>query len=47
MLAIFDDELGEGVVTPEHYMNVANGDGKRCPATEPEETGLTGPWPPR
>jgi subtilisin family serine protease len=46
MLAIFDDELGEGVVTPDHYLHVANGDGKHCPATEPEESGLSGPWPP-
>ncbi len=45
-LEIFDDELGEGVVTPDHYLHVANGDGKHCPATEPEETGLKAPWPP-
>ena len=45
-LAILDDELGEGVVTPEAYLHFANGDGKHCPATEPEETGLAEPWPP-
>jgi subtilisin family serine protease len=45
-LAIFDDELGEGVVSPEYYLHLANGDGKHCPATEPEETGLAEPWPP-
>jgi subtilisin family serine protease len=46
VLAILDDELGEGVVTPDHYLHLANGDGKHCPATEPEETGWKGPWPP-
>jgi subtilisin family serine protease len=46
MLAIFDDELGEGVVTPDHYLHLANGDGRHCPATEPEETGLAEAWPP-
>ncbi len=45
-LAILDDELGEGVVSPEYFLHLANGDGKHCPATEPEETGVTQPWPP-
>ena len=45
-LAILDDELGEGLVSPEYFLHLANGDGKHCPATEPEETGLKGPWPP-
>jgi hypothetical protein len=37
-----------GAVTPEHYVHVApNGSGNSCPATEPAETGLTAPWPPK
>ena len=46
-LRIFDQDLGPGVVTPEHFIHVAaNGGGKACPATEPAETGVRGPWPP-
>jgi hypothetical protein len=46
-LVVFDEELEAGVVTPEHYLHLATlGTGRLCPATEPEETGLTDPWPP-
>jgi Subtilase family len=47
-LRILDRELGAGVVTPDHYVHVSSGIGgsKPCPATEPAETGLGGPWPP-
>lgn len=35
-----------GVVSPDHILHVtAGGDGRSCPATEPEETGLKDPWP--
>ncbi len=46
-LTILDDELGPGVVTPDHYVHVSAtiGGSKPCPATEPEETGLIHPWP--
>ena len=45
-MQIFDDALDEGVVTPEHYVHLAGRrDGQACPATEPEETGLTEAWP--
>jgi len=45
-MAVFDDELEDGTVTPEHYVHLAtNGTGRLCPATEPEETGLTAAWP--
>jgi len=44
---IFDQMLGTGVVTPEHYIHVAaDGAGRACPATEPAETGVRSPWPP-
>jgi len=47
-LQTYDTELGKGVVTPEHYVHVAAiGNGRSCPATEPEETGRTEAWPPR
>ena len=43
---IYDDELGPGVVTPEHYVHVAgSGNGRACPATEPAETVLAQAWP--
>ncbi len=43
---IYDEELGPGVVTPEHYVHVAgSGNGRACPATEPAETVLAQAWP--
>ncbi|MCF6377192.1 S8/S53 family peptidase [Nocardioides KLBMP 9356] len=40
--------LRRGAVSPDHWVHVApggGGGGSACPATEPEETGLTEPWP--
>jgi subtilisin family serine protease len=46
-LGILDDELGPGVVSPEHYLHIASiGNGRSCPATEPTETGRRKAWPP-
>ena len=46
-LRIYDEELGPGVATPEHFVHLAGtGNGRACPATEPAETGLSEPWPP-
>ena len=43
-----DPKFGPDRVTPDHYLHVTpGGGGTACPATEPEETGLTDPWPPR
>lgn len=39
-----------GTASPDHWVHVApggGGGGTACPATEPEETGLTEPWPPQ
>lgn len=44
-----EDRLGarvEDLVTPDHFLHVTPVSGSLCPATEPEETGLTQPWPP-
>ena len=42
-----DQELGRGRVSPDHWVHVSpGGGGTLCPAIEPEETGLTEPWPP-
>lgn len=39
--------LRSGAASPDHWVHVAPGGGGRlCPAVEPEETGLTEPWPP-
>lgn len=40
--------LGRGRVSPDHWVHVSpgGGGGTLCPAIEPEETGLTEPWPP-
>ena len=35
-----------GAATPDHWVHVSPGGGTTCPAVEPEETGLTEPWPP-
>lgn len=46
VLRVYDDELGVGVVSPEHYVHLAGtGDGRACPATEPNLAPGTRPWP--
>lgn len=41
-----DDVVGRpGLATPDHFIHVTP-TSTCCPATEPEETGLPGPWPP-
>lgn len=37
LLTQIDAELGEGIATPDHVLTVANGVGRPCPATEPQE----------
>jgi len=37
LLGRIDVELGEGIATPNHVLTVANGVGRPCPATEPQE----------
>ena len=45
-LNFLDATLGSRVVTPDHYLHVAAiGGGRPCPATEPQETGVSTPWP--
>lgn len=39
--------LRPGTASPDHWVHVAPGGGSLCPAIEPEETGLTEPWPPQ
>lgn len=50
VLALLErDGLRLGAATPDHWVHVSpggGGGGQACPATEPEETGLTEPWPP-
>lgn len=42
-----DGGLGRGRATPDHWVHVSpGGGGSLCPAIEPQETGLTTPWPP-
>lgn len=39
--------LRRGAASPDHWVHVSpGGGGTACPAVEPEETGLTEPWPP-
>ena len=39
--------LRRGAASPDHWVHVSpGGPGSLCPAVEPEETGLTEPWPP-
>ena len=41
--------LRPGAASPDHWVHVSpggGGGGTTCPATEPEETGLSEPWPP-
>ena len=40
--------LRPGAASPDHWVHVSpgGGSGNACPATEPQETGLTEPWPP-
>jgi subtilisin family serine protease len=46
-LQVFDEDIAPGVVTPNHILHLAGeGHGRICPATEPEETGLSQHWPP-
>lgn len=48
VLALLEEAgLERGKATPDHWVHVSpGGGGQACPATEPEETGLTEPWPP-
>ena len=41
--------LRPGSASPDHWVHVSPGGpgGNLCPAIEPQETGLTEPWPPR
>jgi len=39
-----DRDLGLGFARPDHLVHICPR-GSQCPATEPEETGLDGPWP--
>ena len=43
-----DGGLRPGIASPDHWVHVSpgGGGGNACPAVEPEETGLTEPWPP-
>jgi subtilisin family serine protease len=38
--------LRRGAASPDHWVHISPGGGTACPAVEPEETGLTEPWPP-
>ena len=42
-----DAGLRPGAASPDHWVHVSpgGGSGNACPATEPQETGLTEPWP--
>jgi subtilisin family serine protease len=44
---VFDEDIGPGVVTPNHILHLTgDGHSRICPANEPEETGLIAHWPP-
>ncbi len=40
-----DPDFGPGFARPNHLVHIC-GKGTICPATEPTETGFSGPWPP-
>ena len=44
-----DNGLRRGAASPDHWVHVSpgGGGGSMCPAIEPQETGLTEPWPPQ
>lgn len=44
-----DNGLRPGAASPDHWVHVSpgGGGGQMCPAIEPQETGLTDPWPPQ
>ena len=44
-----DNGLRPGAASPDHWVHVSpgGGGGAMCPAIEPQETGLTEPWPPQ
>lgn len=50
VLALLEDlGLPRGAASPDHWVHVSpggGGGGQLCPAIEPQETGLTEPWPP-